>query len=67
MSTQVRAESRQRRRPELLPVRRKAHGLGVEDLTSLPEGLQSLPQRQLMFPLSVLSLAIHRSARGMTF
>jgi len=49
--TQVRAEAKQRRLPELLPVRRKAHGLAVEDLTGLPTALQSLPQRQLMFPL----------------
>jgi hypothetical protein len=49
--TQVRAEAKQRRLPELLPVRRKAQGLEVEDLTGLPKALQSLPQRQLMFPL----------------
>ncbi len=48
---QIRSESRQRRLPELRPIRRKTHGLGAEELTQLPAALQSLPQRQLMFPL----------------
>lgn len=52
--TQVRPESAAGRRlVGLAPVVRSAKGLSVEALTGLPAALSGLPERQLMFPLSM--------------
>jgi transposase InsO family protein len=52
--TQVRPETaRGRRLPGLTPIRLDAKGLNVENITGLPAALAALPERQLMFPLSM--------------
>jgi hypothetical protein len=42
-----------RRLAVLAPIYRDAKGLSVEDVTGLPAALSELPERQLMFPLSM--------------
>ncbi len=52
--TQVRPETTAARRLRALaPVVRAAKGLSVTDLMGLPAALSALPERQLMFPLSM--------------
>jgi hypothetical protein len=52
--TQVRPEtSAARRLAALAPLVRVAKGLSLADLTGLPAALSVLPERQLMFPLSL--------------
>lgn len=52
--SQVRSQTTAgRRQVALAPVYRDAKGLSVEDLTGLPAALSELPERQLMFPLSM--------------
>jgi hypothetical protein len=50
--TQIRSETRKgKNQPKLVPVRRDAKNLSVEDITGLTSGLKDLPTRQLMLPL----------------
>jgi Homeodomain-like domain/Integrase core domain len=52
--TQVRAQTTAgRQQAALAPVQRHAKGLSVAALTGLPAALSALPERQLMFPLSM--------------
>jgi hypothetical protein len=42
-----------RRLPGLAPIHLDAKGLSVENRAGLPAALSALPERQLMFPLSM--------------
>ena len=52
--TQIRSKtSKGKKQPKLEPIRRDVKKLSVEDIIGLPEALEELPPRQLMFPIQM--------------